>query len=80
MTKLEKFLRKLTAKRRAQIEPVTLKVVSRNFSGLNFIKLGGLGDLFRVRQGNIRVIFSMSDSEPVKLIRVEFRGDTTYHF
>lgn len=78
--KLEKFLRKLTKKRRAQIKPVIERIVSRNFLGLNMSKLGGFDNLFRVRQGNIRIIFSLSDGEPIKLIRVEFRGDTTYNF
>lgn len=79
MTKLEKFLRKLTEKRRTQIEPVIEKVVCRDFTGLNISKLGGFGNLFRVRKGDIRIIFSMNGSE-VKLITVEFRGDTTYNF
>lgn len=79
MTELEKFLRKLTAKRRAKIEPVIEKVVVRDFSDMNMSKLGGFDNLFRVRQGNIRIIFSLSTDEPVKLIRVEFRGDTTYN-
>lgn len=80
VTKLEKFLRKLTAKRRLQIEPVIEKIVSQDFSGLNLGKLGGFDNLFRVRQGDIRVVFSMSKDEPLKLIRIEFRGNTTYHF
>lgn len=79
MTKLEKFLRRLTAKRRAQIEPVIARVVVRDFLGLHINKLSGFDDRFRVRQGDIRIIFSRTQEE-VRLLRVEFRGDTTYHF
>ncbi len=77
MDKLQKALAKLSDKEAALVEEILLRVKARNFLGLNLVKLKGNKDLFRVKAGRIRVIFSMN-FEGVKLLEVGYRSEKTY--
>lgn len=77
MDRIAKFLKKLLLKERILLEDVVAKVLAHDFSGLDVKKLKGEANRFRVRKGNIRVIFIKNDSDIV-ILSVERRGNTTY--
>ena len=79
MGKLDKQLRKIPPKERREIERIIEKILARDFDGLNLKKLKGLKNIFRVRKGNLRIIFEFGKSEP-NILAVERRSEHTYNF
>jgi len=77
MDKLQKALAKLSDREALFVEEVLFRFKARNYLGLNLIKLKGAKDLFRIKAGRLRIIFSMS-SNGVKLIDVGYRSEKTY--
>ncbi len=77
MDRAQKFLNKLDAKRRASIEHVLEKLNKKDFSDLDIKKLKG-SNLFRVRKGNVRVVYSIGKKDKVNIAKIEFRNDNTY--
>ena len=77
MDKLQKTLAKISDKEAIFVEEILLRVKSRNYLGLNLIKLKGSKDSFRVKAGRLRAIFSMN-SDGIKLIDVGYRSEKTY--
>ena len=79
MGKLDKLLRKFSAKEREEIEHIIEKIIRQDLAGLNCKKLKGLKNIFRVRKGSIRVIFEFGASQP-RIIAIERRREDTYKF
>jgi len=77
MDKLQKALDKLSDQEAVLVEEILLRVKAHNYLGLNLIKLKGQKNLFRIKAGRLRIIFSM-DSDGVKLIDVGYRSEKTY--
>lgn len=77
MDKIDKFLNKLAFDKRKEIEVITEKILKKDFTSLDFKKLKGLNNMFRVRKGDLRIIFSV-DGEVIRLIDVDKRSDKTY--
>ncbi|KKQ78231.1 MAG: hypothetical protein A3A96_00905 [Candidatus Zambryskibacteria bacterium RIFCSPLOWO2_01_FULL_39_39] len=77
MNKLDKFLSKLSSKERSVALEYLNAIKSRNFENLNFKKLKGFDDLYRVRKSNLRIIFRMSEKE-IDIIKIDRRNDNTY--
>ena len=77
MGKLDKLLRKFSGKEREEIERIIEKIVQRDLTGLHCKKLKGLKNIFRVRKGNIRVIFELGAFQP-HIIAIERRREDTY--
>lgn len=77
MDKLQKALAKLSGQEALLVEEMLLRVKARNYLGLNLIKLKGSKNLFRIKAGRLKIIFSMS-SEGAKLIDVGYRSEKTY--
>ena len=75
--KIAKFLRRLSAKDRAQVELLFMRLYAGDTEGLNIRQLVGLDDTFRVRQGRIRVIYIQVDSR-IRIVKIAFRDDKTY--
>ena len=63
MDKIEKALRKLSPAERKSIKAVLRKIIKREIEGLDIKKLKGRGDIFRVRKGNIRIIYRVNNGE-----------------
>ena len=61
MDKLKKFLQKLTSKELAIVLDLLQKIKKGNFIGLSVKKLKGYTSAFRVRAGDIRVIYRVDD-------------------
>ena len=77
MNKIEKFLKKLSKKERLNIEQCIKDILTNNASRLDIKKLVGRQDIFRVRKGDIRIIYQKIDGN-VKLLLLEKRSDDTY--
>ncbi len=77
MNKIDKFLSKLSLKERIIALECMDAVKTRNFKDLNFKKLKGFDDLYRIRKSKLRIIFYMNKSE-VRIIKIDNRNDNTY--
>jgi len=74
MDKINKFLQKLSAKQRKQLLILMLQIQEENLEGLDVKKLSGLEGLYRVRVGNIRIVFSRMKGGN-RVVDVRFRKD-----
>lgn len=77
MPEFEKELAKLTAKERKNIRAILEKLDRDDFHGLNIKKLKGREDVFRVRKGNVRIIYRVSGKEKY-ILAIERRSEKTY--
>ncbi|MBU1045982.1 hypothetical protein KJ616_02570 [Patescibacteria group bacterium] len=77
MDKIEKVLNKLSTKERKSIKQILLQIDEGNFQKLDLKKLKTRDDIFRVRKGNIRIIFHKKDNS-IKILSIEHRTTTTY--
>lgn len=77
MDKVEKFLRKLTKKELVQIEPIIADIVSGAYAHHEVKKLKGYANIYRIRVGNIRIIFIEQGSKR-KILTIGRRDDQTY--
>lgn len=80
MESLDKELKKFSLKEREEIKRLLARVISRNLAGINCKKLKGLKNLFRVRKGNIRILFELKDNKEPTIFAVERRREDTYKF
>ena len=78
MDKIAKALRRLSAKEQKTIKAILLKVKSGDLAGLDLKKLKDRDDVFRVRKGNLRILFRRIDDQAIRILALERRSDTTY--
>lgn len=76
--KIKKSLARLTAKDRKQVQAILVKLVSGDTKGLNLLKLKNTDDIYRVRKGNIRIIFRSRGKGDIKVLAIERRSKDTY--
>ena len=79
MNKIQKALQKFDESERIALKKIIVQIKSGNFSNLDLKKLKGYDNVFRVRKGKFRVIFSL-DNNKTTLIAIGRRNDTTYNF
>lgn len=77
MDQIEKALRKLSAKERKSLEQLFKLVRAGQLDGLDVRKLVGQPNVYRVRKGDLRIIFSRT-GRSIRLIALERRTTTTY--
>lgn len=77
MDKIAKILEKLSKKEKEAIKEILLVLQNGNLGGFDVKKLKGREDIFRIRKGNIRIIFKFKNKE-VFLLSIERRSDNTY--
>lgn len=77
MDKIRKFLRRLPKKELQRVVVIINKLERKNIEGLDIKKLAGQGDIFRVRSGNIRILF-LRTAKGYRIVSIERRSDTTY--
>ncbi len=77
MDKIGKALRRLGLKEKRRLKEILLEVSSSKLTGLDVQKLKGRKDVFRVRKGDMRIIFRKIDNE-VKILILERRSNKTY--
>lgn len=78
MKNLDKQLKRFSPKERIEVEHLIEKILKRELTGLNCKKLKGLKNFFRVRKGQIRVIFELERSSEPNIISIERRREDTY--
>ena len=78
MDKIQKALQKFTQKERALIQSLLEKLDSGNTKGLDIKKLKGRNDIFRVRKGDMRIIYRLNGREKILVLAIERRREDTY--
>lgn len=77
MDRNKKFLKKLSDKEFSLVQKTLEKIQSRNISKLDIKKLTGYKDVYRVRVGNIRIIFLDTPKE-IQILEIARRNEKTY--
>lgn len=76
--KITKLLAKLSARELKQVREIIHRIISSDISGLDVKKLKGQTNIFRVRRGNLRIIFQKrGDAEP-EILQISRRNEKTY--
>lgn len=78
MDKNQKFLKRLSSKEFANLEKVLQKIHNQQTDGLDIKKLSGHTDVFRVRVGDIRIIF-LANRTSTDILEISRRSEETYH-
>ncbi|MEK7636423.1 MAG: type II toxin-antitoxin system RelE/ParE family toxin [Patescibacteria group bacterium] len=79
MDKIDKALSKLVSKEKARIKNIIKALQSGRFDNLDIKKLKGLENIFRVRQGGLRIIYQTIDKEVI-ILKIDKRKEDTYRF
>lgn len=77
--KIEKFLKRLTDKRRITLLTLIARIRSGDFSDLHIKKMQGIENRYRIRKGDMRIKYSLNKVGQAVEIEVEWRSDTTYN-
>ena len=77
MPSLKKLLAKFSKEERETIESLIKSIVSLHWENLDIKKLKGYRDIFRIRKGNIRIIFS-KEKENMRILTIDRRNENTY--
>ena len=75
---IEKALAKLTKKEKKIVKDVLDNLQNSIFKGLDIKKLKGHDNIFRVRKGNVRILYRIDDTNKIFLLAIERRNDNTY--
>lgn len=78
MDKIEKALKKLTQKERITVKDILRKLKTANQAGFNIQKLKGRQDIFRIRKGDIRIIYRKTVTGEIFILAIERRSEKTY--
>ena len=78
MDKIDKNLARLSEKEREWARQILKQISSQNFQGLDIKKLKGKNDVFRVRKGDIRIIYRVFLKKEVFVLSIERRSEKTY--
>lgn len=78
MDRIAKALKKLSTKEREALKTILENIVAKNLDGLDIKKLKGHEHIYRVRKGDIRVIYRVADDGTTKILAIERRSNTTY--
>jgi len=77
MDRIEKFLKKLSNKELDIVYKVIEQLLADQVSTFDIKKLKGFDDIYRVRVGKIRIIYSQKNRD-LKLIEISRRSEKTY--
>jgi mRNA-degrading endonuclease RelE of RelBE toxin-antitoxin system len=79
MERIDKILRALKTDERERVMFCLEKILANDISLLDIKKLKGQKYFYRVRTGNLRIIFTKKEND-IRLVAIERRSDNTYHF
>jgi mRNA-degrading endonuclease RelE of RelBE toxin-antitoxin system len=79
MDKIGKFLKKLSKEERLRLKKTIASVLVGDIKNLDIKKLMGHDNTFRIRVGDIRIIFE-NKNESINLIFVGRKNEDTYKF
>ena len=77
MDEIEKILQKLSPKEQEWIKQIIFRVKQGDAVGLDIKKLKGQKDVFRVRRGDIRIIYRWLGDKLI-ILAIERRSERTY--
>jgi mRNA-degrading endonuclease RelE of RelBE toxin-antitoxin system len=77
MDKIQKALKKLSPIEREKIKAILSKLNRGKLEGLEILQLQGHRDIFRVRKGNLRIIFRREGND-IRILAIERRNEATY--
>ena len=77
MDKIEKALQKLTDKERIWVKDILERLSLKKIRGLDIKKLKGRQDIFRVRKGNIRILYRLTADNKLYVLAIERRSERT---
>lgn len=78
MDRIEKALRKLNNRERQRIKQIIARLAAGNVIGLDLQKLKGHDDIYRVRVGDLRIIFRRGSDGIKFILAIERRSNSTY--
>jgi mRNA-degrading endonuclease RelE of RelBE toxin-antitoxin system len=78
MDRIKKALQKFIAKERQWIKDMLCQLDSGQTANFNIKKLKGRNDIFRVRKGNIRIIYRLDKNGKIFILTIERRKENTY--
>jgi len=77
MDQISKALKKLSSAERKKVKLTLTKLESGSFSGLDIKKLKDRNDIYRLRIGNIRVLFQRT-AKDILVLKIALRNKKTY--
>ena len=77
MDAIEKALKKFNAKERERLKELLEKLARGALQGLDIKKLQGRDDIFRIRKGDIRIVYRKVGST-ISILLIERRSEQTY--
>ncbi len=78
MDKITKALQKLNSKEKIQVRKILVLIKNNAYFGLDIKRLRGNQDIFRIRKGNIRIIFKKDQNKKIFVLAIERRSEKTY--
>jgi mRNA-degrading endonuclease RelE of RelBE toxin-antitoxin system len=78
MDKLDKALRKFSAEERRSVKRLLLQLRSGDFRTLEVKRLKGRKDIYRIRKGNLRIIYRLDKDKAIFVLAIERRSKETY--
>ena len=77
MDKITKFLQRLTPKERDRVTDAVIDIVKGELHAYNRKKMKGYANLYRIRVGDIRIVYLDLDGER-RIVLIDRRNDNTY--
>ncbi len=77
MDAIEKALARLSEKERGRVKDALARLVAGDMRGLDIKKLKGRDDIFRVRKGDLRILYRIHGGQ-LFILAIERRGEKTY--
>lgn len=77
MDRNQKFLKRLSDKEFAAVEKILQQILIRDTTDIDIKKLSGYRDIYRVRHGNIRIIF-LDTGNYTEVLEISRRSEQTY--
>lgn len=75
--RIQKALRKISDAQRKEIKNIIACIINNDIAHLDVKKLQGNDNVYRVRKGDLRIIFLKTPTD-IRILAVERRTDTTY--
>lgn len=79
MPSFKKLLSKFNKEERKIIEDLIEAIISLKWNNLDVKKLKGYHNIFRVRKGDVRIIYKM-EGKIISVLAIERRSEKTYKF
>ena len=79
MPNLKRLLSRFDRSERDDIRVLITKITSLDWRGLDIKKLKGYRDIFRLRKGDLRIIYRVQE-KAIFILAIERRSEGTYKF